>query len=101
LVTVGWLLAISIALAVIFGLVPYLDEEQVPDINDFAQVAYGTLNRLAWATAVAWVIFACSRGYGGLFKSTFSLILCMIIFNVFANRNCERLFILEDFHTSK
>lgn len=65
LVAVGWFLATAVGLAVLYGLLPYLSEEIVPEINPVVSVAYGSLHRLAWATAVGWVIFACIHGYGG------------------------------------
>lgn len=51
--------------AVIYGLVPYLDETAVPEIPNAVSLTYGALHRTAWALAVSWVIFACIRGYGG------------------------------------
>ena len=62
---VGWALATAVALAIVYGLMPYLNETQVPQMNSFARVSYGSLHRLAWSIAVGWVIFACVHGYGG------------------------------------
>ncbi|XP_059352860.1 nose resistant to fluoxetine protein 6-like isoform X2 [Daphnia carinata] len=62
----GWFIASLIGLAVLYGMVPYLNEYEVPDMNDVARVSYGALHRFAWATSVAWIVFACIHGYGGL-----------------------------------
>jgi hypothetical protein len=67
-VAVGWTLTIVIGLAVIYGMVPYLNEYEVPEMNDFVRVSYGSLHRIAWASCVAWIIFACIHGYGGTFN---------------------------------
>ena len=65
-VTVGWILSISIGLAVVFGLVAYLDEDQVEEIPLAVSLTYGPLHRTAWAVSVGWIIFACVKGYGGI-----------------------------------
>ena len=65
----GWTIAIATGLAIVYGL-------DVPDIffdgKTFSMaenILYGGFHRLAWAMAVSWVIFTCSRGYGGRYIS--------------------------------
>lgn len=53
-------------LSLLYGLVPYLDETVVPEMDDFTRVAFGAFSRLTWAIVVGWVIFACVKGYGGM-----------------------------------
>ena len=65
MVACGWTLATAVALAIIYGLVPYLNETEVPEMNSFVRVSYGSLHRLAWSIVVGWLIFACVHGYGG------------------------------------
>ena len=65
-VTIGWIFSVASALGVLYGLVPYLDEEATPVINPLYRVAYGCLHRLVWAAAIGWVIVACANGYGGM-----------------------------------
>ena len=48
-----------------FGLVFYMDEDEVPVINPFVRISYGALHRSAWALVIGWLIFACTHGYGG------------------------------------
>ena len=68
-----WLLAFGIGIAVVYGLnLPKrlgIGQVRVP-LTKVENAFYGSLQRLAWAVAVSWVIFACCRGYGGklLFK---------------------------------
>jgi hypothetical protein len=60
----------AIILAVIYGLIPYLDETAVPAIDPTVSLFYGSLHRTAWAAAVAWIVYACTKGYGGnIFQS--------------------------------
>lgn len=71
-VVLGWILAAATSAAVVYGLIPYLDEKTVPVINPWFTILYGSLNRVAWAAAVGWVIFACIYGYGGTPLMSFS-----------------------------
>ncbi len=59
----GWILATGMGLAVMYGMVPYTNDVSIPDA---IRVTYGSLHRVAWAVTVSWVIFACTRGYGGI-----------------------------------
>jgi hypothetical protein len=64
-VTAGWTLSLAVGLAVVYGLSPYVDQSKVPEISFAIKITYGPLHRTAWACVIAWIIFACSRGYGG------------------------------------
>ena len=65
-VFLGWTCAFAASSAVVYGLAPFLDEKEVPVISPWFSVLYGSLNRIVWASAIGWVIFACINGYGGL-----------------------------------
>ena len=65
MVIVGWLLAIGTGLAIVYGLYPYVNEADVPEIDPIVQMTYGPLNRIAWSIALAWVVLTCVHGYGG------------------------------------
>ena len=69
----GWILSVGISLAVIYGLVPYLD--QATEIPRAVTITYGSLHRTAWACSVAWIIYACIRGYGGMNTESYFLFL--------------------------
>ncbi|CAG0912234.1 unnamed protein product [Notodromas monacha] len=64
-VLLGWLLAIATGLAIVYGLY----EPNAP-ISEDALLTYGVVHRQVWGLALAWVVFACSHGYGG-FINTF------------------------------
>ena len=68
LVALAWTLSTAAGLAIVYGMTPYVDESKVPEISSAVSMTYGTLHRTAWAFVIEWIIFACSRGYGG--KST-------------------------------
>ena len=61
----GWAAAAVLAGLVLFGLYPYVDDSTVPVISQWVSVTYGSFHRIAWLTAVGWLIFACAHGYGG------------------------------------
>ena len=62
---IGWTLATVVALFIIYGLNPYLDENKVPEMNEITRVSYGAFHRLAWSISLGWLIFACVHAYGG------------------------------------
>jgi len=62
----GWIFCIATIITVIYGMFPFLNEDLVPEINPFIRVTFGTLHHFGWAMAVAWIVFACVSGYGGL-----------------------------------
>lgn len=63
---VVWTVSAAIGLSIIYGLIPYLDESEVPEIAPAISIIYGSLHRTAWAAVVAWIIYACDTGYGGI-----------------------------------
>ncbi|XP_032794863.2 nose resistant to fluoxetine protein 6 [Daphnia magna] len=72
ILVIFWTLSSAIILAVIYGLVPYLDENKVPTIDPAISLCYGSLHRAAWAIAVGWIVYACTRGYGGFINRLLS-----------------------------
>ncbi|XP_012934636.1 nose resistant to fluoxetine protein 6 [Aplysia californica] len=68
---IGWALATAVALAVLYGLYPYADGTEKIDL--VLSAFYNSLSRSAWGLCVAWVIFACVTGNGGLVNSLLSM----------------------------
>ncbi|XP_071507526.1 O-acyltransferase like protein-like [Diadema antillarum] len=60
----GWAIALTLAMTVVFGIYDVNRGVTIPSVA--ANVMYNTFSRFAWALAVAWVIFACHYGYGGM-----------------------------------
>ncbi|CAB3368809.1 Hypothetical predicted protein [Cloeon dipterum] len=62
-VYVGWVLNTALCLAVVFTLaIAYQDGYEYDKLE---AAFYGSLHRLGWSLGIAWVIFACTAGYGG------------------------------------
>ena len=62
----GWTIAAATGMAIVYGLDLSSAEFFRKKLSMAENIIYGGFHRLAWAIAVSWVIFACSRGYGGL-----------------------------------
>jgi hypothetical protein len=58
-----WEAAFLCAFAVVYGLYNARKSHQ---ITLFTSTIYNTFQRISWSLALAWVIFSCSKGYGGL-----------------------------------
>ncbi|XP_049532610.1 nose resistant to fluoxetine protein 6-like [Anopheles darlingi] len=65
LVFVGWLVAAGTMATILLTAYPLHqpDYAQLPVVVD---ATYEALNRVAWAAAIGWIIFACVNGYGGV-----------------------------------
>ena len=54
-------------------------QDIVPDgrtWNKAENVLYGTLERLLWGMALAWVTYACHYGYGGIVAGLLGVVAC-------------------------
>lgn len=65
----AWEAAFLGGFAVVFGLHTV---RQTNEMTLFAATMYHTFQRLAWNGALAWVIFSCSKGYGGIINEFLS-----------------------------
>lgn len=63
---VGWVLAIGLGLSSVYGVYTFYKEGGRP-FNKAENVIYGTFSRFVWGLALAWVIYACNKGYGSKF----------------------------------
>ena len=67
---IGWSIATAIGLAVIYG--PYSVFKPNGTLFNTAQnIFYASLSRLAWALALAWVVYACQYRMGGKYFFVF------------------------------
>jgi len=62
----GWCVAIILAVTVVYG--PY-KSIKIPNVpfTKFENIMYGTFSRFAWGLALAWLVYACHRRFGGMF----------------------------------
>ncbi|XP_066294090.1 nose resistant to fluoxetine protein 6-like isoform X1 [Branchiostoma lanceolatum] len=70
LALLGWLAATGIGMGVVYGLYDHLTEGVV--LSRPVAVMYLTVHRTAWGVALAWVVFACVNGYGGIINTILS-----------------------------
>lgn len=57
-VAIGWTLASACLLSLVYGLYE-------ADLSPVAGAAYSSLSHSAWALGLAWIVIACTTGYGG------------------------------------
>lgn len=67
-----WILSFSILLSIILGLFPFQLMENNTTTR-FGNALYNTCFRVMWSYAVAWIIFACHNGSGGIVRWFLSL----------------------------
>ena len=65
----AWQVAFLAAFAVVYGL---HDANATGTITLFAATMYNTFQRIGWNGAVSWVIFSCTKGYGGIINEFLS-----------------------------
>ncbi|XP_043199332.1 nose resistant to fluoxetine protein 6-like [Amphibalanus amphitrite] len=66
-VAIGWLTASLTGCLIVYGL---FDQPTVPP--QATNIIYPMLSRTAWSVCLAWVVFACVTGYGGVVNSILS-----------------------------
>ncbi|KAH8399761.1 hypothetical protein KR215_002108 [Drosophila sulfurigaster] len=89
-VWLGWISCLVLIFISLFALYPYpANGYTLPILNE---AFYVTLTRISWPLALAWIVFACKYGYGGLANSFLSsamwqplskLSYCVYIWHVF------------------
>lgn len=62
----GWCVAIALALSTLYGQYKVIRKDNPVPFSRAENIIYGTFSRFAWSLALAWVIFACHNGLGGL-----------------------------------
>ena len=60
---VGWLVGTALGVTVVYGIYGATKKGGTP-FNKAENITYGTLSRFTWGLALAWVIYACNKGYG-------------------------------------
>ncbi|XP_078685733.1 nose resistant to fluoxetine protein 6-like [Branchiostoma floridae x Branchiostoma belcheri] len=69
-VLLGWLAATGICMGVVYGLYNHLTQGVV--LSRPVAILYLTVHRTAWGVGLAWVVFACVNGYGGIINTILS-----------------------------
>ncbi|XP_039252326.2 nose resistant to fluoxetine protein 6-like [Styela clava] len=62
-VAAGWAIATALNLAVLYGLWPYVKDGTMMTVS--LSAFYNAMSRPIWAVGLAWVVIACTSGYGG------------------------------------
>ncbi|XP_068083088.1 O-acyltransferase like protein-like isoform X2 [Anabrus simplex] len=78
--------------------------------NQVEMIAFGGLHRLVWGGAVAWLVFACHTGHGGIVNSilnatpfrilsrlSYSMYLTHVMINLFVSSRIRSPFWLDEF----
>ena len=70
---VGWFLSISLGVSAVYGVYTFWKEDGRPLIKA-ENIIYGTFSRFVWGLTLAWVIYACNKGYGSKCLTCFPVI---------------------------
>lgn len=69
--TTGWIVSLGTIVAIIFG--QYNIQQFNSTENLVASAFYDSCSRVTWCIALSWIIFACSKGFGGIVNWFLSL----------------------------
>ncbi|XP_048512297.1 nose resistant to fluoxetine protein 6-like [Athalia rosae] len=69
--TINWIIAIMFLMICFFG--TYLIQPNADTYNEVVEAVYVTVARFGWSTAMAWILYASTQGYGGPVTSFLSL----------------------------
>ncbi|XP_055913781.1 nose resistant to fluoxetine protein 6-like [Eupeodes corollae] len=67
---IGWIICFTTLLSIIFG--PYFTISSSESASVFHAASYESLKRVSWSIALAWIVFACHFGFGGIVNSILS-----------------------------
>ncbi|XP_037078000.1 nose resistant to fluoxetine protein 6-like [Pollicipes pollicipes] len=72
-VAIGWITASLTGCLIVYGMFDYdrVDAGHA-DPSKTTSIVYAMLNRTAWSVCLAWVVFACVTGYGGIVDTLLS-----------------------------
>jgi peptidoglycan/LPS O-acetylase OafA/YrhL len=66
-----WSGSLGTILAVLFGMYPLQSSQS--NASDVVHALFFAMQRNSWGIAIAWIVFSCSMGYGGIIKSFLEL----------------------------
>lgn len=72
MVVAGWTVCFITLFLVQFGLYSYAQEHPKAQYDVMTQIFYGGMHRAAWAACLAWIVIACTAGYGGIINEFLS-----------------------------
>ncbi|CRL06390.1 CLUMA_CG019121, isoform A [Clunio marinus] len=73
LATFLWVASFSLLTVVVLGYFPFQQADEYFTINKIVNASYNAFYRSGWALSLAWIIFACHNGYGGIINWFLSL----------------------------
>jgi peptidoglycan/LPS O-acetylase OafA/YrhL len=68
-----WVLALSILLAIPLSYQPFKIDAEKNNMTVFDNALYNSCFRVGWSYALAWIIFSCQNGSGGIIRWFLSL----------------------------
>ncbi|KHN76878.1 Nose resistant to fluoxetine protein 6 [Toxocara canis] len=71
----GWIGSFILGLVALCGLYPAVQGWNWPIYN----VIYGSIHRILWSLSIAWIIYACHYGFGGIINSFLSCSIFMLL----------------------
>ena len=74
-VWLGWALAATINMLVVYGLYWYTRGDVT--LSNATQSFYNAAHRTAWGIGLSWLIFACITGHGGNVHCDVTVFICM------------------------
>ncbi|CAL4082235.1 unnamed protein product [Meganyctiphanes norvegica] len=72
MVVAGWTVCFVTLFLVQFGLYSYAQDIPKAQYDVMTQVFYGGLHRATWSACLAWIVIACTAGYGGIINEFLS-----------------------------
>ena len=67
-VCVGWTVALGLHYLLIFGMYPYYRDGRI-SMSTEMDALYNATHRTIWAIGLAWIVYACAHGLGGMSSS--------------------------------